>query len=286
MFTDEPVTPLRLETLVGLLRSPYGRRLDADAAAHLLQPEEVPEAKGKRPQALATIRAARELGLIEDRNGVLALTFDRADKRPTHQIVVAAFDDKVLAATQVEPYFALFYGYLLGQGARGATKRKGLEWATDFNQSVFPVRPPNVFNDVKLSGMHRWLDWAGLGWYDPAEVFQCNPYERLRRRLPDIFGKERKLDDEGFAVSLAKACPELDGGDSFRQANPDYKDSDRRWSLGLSHALVELHLDGELRLHGLGDTRGWSVEAADPARDETLRSPRVDSVERLAREKP
>ena len=70
-------------------------------------------------------------------------------------------------------------------------------------------------------------------------------------------------------------------GAIFRQALPTYNDADRVCSLGLSHALVDLHLDGRIILHCSQDSSGWNLREVDPLPLDnlTFRSSRIDFVE-------
>ncbi|HKI38231.1 MAG TPA: hypothetical protein VKA46_40630 [Gemmataceae bacterium] len=283
MFTDGPVTPIHLETLIDLLRDAGARKLDAQTVALLLQPEGLPKLNPDRGQTKQALAAAEDLGLAKRQEGFLALTIERKDKRSTREIVLEALDARVLASREAEPYFALYYSYLLGLGKKAGDPKKTREhWVSEFNTQVFGSRKqPDQFNETKLTGLHRWFRYAGLGWYDPADVFQCNPYERLRRALPKIFDGKRKLQGGAFMEGLARACAELDGGAIFRQAVPTYNDADRVCSLGLSHALVDLHLDAQIILHCSQDSGGWSMQEADPLPldNQTFRSARIDFVE-------
>jgi hypothetical protein len=282
MFTDGPVTPIHLQTLIDLLRDAGTKKLDAQTAAVLLQPEGLPALNPKREQTKQTLAAAEDLGLLKREEGFLVLTIERKDKRSTREIVLAALDARVLASREAEPYFALFYSYLLGLGKKaGDSKKTREQWASEFNTQAFgSQKQPDPFNATKLTGLHRWFRYAGLGWYDPADIFQPNPYERLRRALPTAFDGKRKLQGGAFMEGLARECPELDGGALFRQAVPTYNEADRVLTLGLSHALVDLHQDGHLVLHCPQDSSGFSLAEADPPLDnKTFRSARIDFVE-------
>ncbi|MCG3146076.1 MAG: hypothetical protein HONDAALG_03908 [Gammaproteobacteria bacterium] len=281
MFTDGPVTPVRVEILIDLMRGLSVRRIDRALLAQLLQPEGLPSLDPKkRVQAQETLKAALDLGIMtEDADGTLKLIVERKDKRTAKQILLAALDEVVISSTEVEPYFSLFYSYLLSLNADGCVNRSNSEWAVDFERDVFGgQRVNNPFNEVKLTGLHRWLSYAGLGWYDISEVFQPNPYERLRRRLGAIFAGEAKLTGEEFMRRLSEACPELDGGAIFRRADRGYDPAAKVCTLGLSHALIDLHQDGWIRLDCPRDSRGWSIEAAAPPGD-SLQSGRIDTVE-------
>lgn len=285
MFTDERVTPTRVECLIDLLRAlPANKKFDRNMLVQLLQPKELPDVDpAKRDAATSTIKAARELNLIEETDDKLfKLTFPRNDSRTTTQILLDALDATVLADEKTEPYLAKFYSYILSLNKEGLVQKKDEEWAREFERDVFGGRPPNPFNATKLQGLHRWMSFMGLGWYDTDGVFQANPYERLQRRLRTIFpGKTKRLSGDEFMSRMAATCPELDGGDIFRQANKQYNAEARVCSLGLSHALVDLHLDGRLRLFCPSDSRGWSIELAEPPSDDALQSARITSVELL-----
>src|SRR5262249_35566226 len=120
----------------------------------------------------------------------------------------------------------------------------------------------------------------GLGWYDTGGVFQPNPFERIRRCLGKIFAGEVKLTSEAFMQRLTEACPELDGGTIFKRVDQTYDPAAKVCTLGLSHALIDLHQDGWIRLDCPRDSRGWSIETAEPPSD-GLQSGRINTVELL-----
>ncbi|MDZ4818190.1 MAG: hypothetical protein SGJ20_04370 [Planctomycetota bacterium] len=283
MFTDAITTPARLEVLIDVLRNLRRdkRVVDADMLYNLLQPDGLPHVNPQRGQAKAVLRAAKELSLVEDDGGRLVLVgADKMGKRATRELLLEAFDRIVLSGISVEPYFALFYAYMLSVGSSDVG-RKGDEWARDFNRDVFQDQAmPNPFNAEKVTGMHRWMRWAGLGWYDSSESFNCNPYGRVRRALSGIFGKAKRLDDEAFIVSLGQACPELDGGALFAKAANNNNQSQHLLSIGLAQALLDLHDEGIIRLDASQDAEGWGLEQSDPT---GLSGPRLVAIELTAR---
>lgn len=286
MFTDGPVTPTRVETLVDLLRGMApNKKIDRAMLYQLLQPEGLPDVDPKkRDAARDTVKAALEVKVIEETaDKFIKLRFTRSDSRTTTQILLDALDDTVLTDTNIEPFLARFYSYILSLDKDGMTKKSNDEWARDFERDVFGGhRPDNPFNATKLTGLYRWMGYMGLGWYDMSEVFLPNPYERLLRRLRTIFvGKSKQMTGDEFMFRLANACPELDGGDIFKQANKHYNPEARICTLGLSHALVDLHLDGYIQLFCPPDSRGWSIEQAEPPSDELLQSGRISTVKLL-----
>jgi hypothetical protein len=283
MFTDNPVTPVRLQILIDLLRE-CPRGLTRKDAYRLLQPEPLNPATGSGSPAVVTVKAAIELQLAEDDGGVLSLTPACRKLKNTREAILRAFDARVFSNTEVEKYFALFYAFYLGLGNKTYSLRafNKDQWAGHFNKYVFSDVPQsNPFNGDKFTGLHRWFNFVGLGWYDPNGDFQANPYERLERALPQIFGRQRKLEADAFMAKLAETCPELDGGALFLQANPQWDGAGKQCTLGLSCALIELHMDGVLRLSCPADSAGWNIGVAEPPRDEDFRSARIASVERL-----
>jgi hypothetical protein len=280
MFTDSPATPTRVECIIDLLRAHSRREWNRAELIGVLQPKGLPNLTPNSTQAAESLKACAELELIVETGGKIELTdYDR--KRSTREIVLDAIDRRLLTAIDTEPYYAPFYSYLLGLGKRATAKRHPQEWANAFaHDAPGSQGERNPFNGTKYTGFMRWYGYSGHGWFDPEEQFQANPYERLLRQLPTIFGEDQQLDGEEFMQRLAVGCPELDGGHLYCRVWPAYDRQNRVCSLGMSHALVDLHLDNHIRLHCPIDSRGWSIEAAQPPNDgKTLRSGRIDHIE-------
>jgi hypothetical protein len=285
MFTDDAVTPVRLEVLLDLLRH-CRQAVSREEVYRLLQPEPLSDGRPTFTPGKATVRAALELQLVEEDSGKLTLASVSRKEKGTRSLVLAAFDEHVLAKTNVEKYFALFYSYYLGLGKQiyARQSQSTQQWADQFNKDVFTDMPQdNPFNATKLTGLHRWFSYAGLGWYDPADTFQANPYERLLRALPKVFDHKHTMTADAFMEGLSSACQELDGGKIFCLANPAWQSTEKKCTLGLSHALLELHLDKVIRLRCPADSAGWSVEEAEPPGDEDFKSSRFESVNLLAK---
>lgn len=284
MFTEALATPTRLETLLDLLRTQPKKRWNESQVALLLQPEGLPSVHPTRPQALKMIVAAEELGLVERGAAeMMRLTFPAEDERDSRTVLCEALDKHVLDNLDVEPYFAPFYSYILSLGLDADKKQNRDYWVSGFLNAYPKAKEANPFNETKLTGLCRWYSYAGLGWSDTRDVFQCDPYKRLLRRLPKVFGKDKELPAVDFFNQVASACPELDGGVIYRAVGTGTGLSERRCSLGLSRALIELHLEKIIRLHCPTDSDGWSIGDADPPRDGTdLRSDKVDRVSWLA----
>ncbi|WP_353646246.1 hypothetical protein [Mesorhizobium sp. WSM2239] len=281
MFTDSEATPARVEMLLEVVRSMSDRKLDASTIRQLLQPEGLPARTSKSDQAGRAITAARELDLIEDQAGGIIRASRTRDNRSARTAVVEAIDDKVLRDDKIEPWFGLFYAFLLGRDESAATgKDAGEHWEARFERELFGgAKQPNRFNDSKYRGFRRWFRYCGLGWHDGEDRFHPNPYDRVARQLPAIFSQGRDLLIDVFMDRLSQQCPELDGGHFFLRTNPNWDRSARTISLGLSHALVDLHLDGVLVLNCPLDSDGWSIAKAAPPRDGVhLKSDLVSAV--------
>ena len=144
----------------------------------------------------------------------------------------------------------------------------------------------NRFNSDKITGLRRWYEYAGLGWFDPTGVFQPNPYFRIKRSLPRLFAKQTNLPGDTFITTLSKICPELDGGAIFSETTKQIRsNADRTCTLGLSHALVDLHVDKVIRLDCPVDARGWDIGLAVPPRDEAVKAYKINTVEYLGSKK-
>ena len=75
MFTDQPVTPNRLECLIDLLREYSRQEWTRAKIISVLQPKGLPDLEPASPQAAATIKAGLELGLITQDGSSIKLGF-------------------------------------------------------------------------------------------------------------------------------------------------------------------------------------------------------------------
>lgn len=269
MFTDSEATPARVEMLLDVVRTMSDRKLDTSTIRQLLQPAGLPGLTSKSDQARSMIAAARELDLIEDHADGTIRASRLRDNRSSRDAVVEAIDEKVLRDDKIEPWFALFYAFLLGRDESAAAgPDAATTWEVRFERELFGgAKQNNRFNDTKYRGLRRWFRYCGLGWHDGDDRFHPNPYERVSRQFPAIFSKGRDMLIDAFMGRLSEQCPELDGGHLFLRANPTWDRSARAMSLGLSHALVDLHLDGIIVLNCPLDSDGWSIANATPPRD-------------------
>jgi len=281
VFTHQ-VVPLHIESLIEFLQSFSPRKLTREELKMSFQPSSVSE---NQTQSNNTIAAALELQLLEEKEDKsLGLIEPYKKKGEPKTKLLQAIETRVLNTTEVEYYFALFYSYILGLNNEipiVASQGEGEAWATRFNRDVFNnIKQTNPFNKDKYGKLFRWIVYSGLGWLDPSNQFNCNPFERIKRSLKTVFGKSKKLECDDFLVALAEACPELDRGKIFLEANKKYDEGAKRCTLGLSQALVDLHVNGFLKLHCPMDSDGWSIALASPPNDgKSLASNRISQVE-------
>jgi hypothetical protein len=281
MFTDGPVVPLHVESVLSFLKSTSKKKFTREDVRNCFQPNPVTI---KQDQSNGAIKALIELNLIkESEEKHLELLNSAKGKVDGKTTLLKAMDELILGGTEVEYYFALFYSYLLGLNSSGIKHGTTLSarWSMDFNRDVFENKEiPNQFNKEKYTGLMRWFVYTGLGWSDQSGLFNCNPYSRIVRSLRSVFTSKKKLDSEEFFQRLAETFPELDGGKVFLQANKAYDHGAKQCTLGLSHALIDLHLDGIIKLHCPKDSDGWSIALASPPNDgKTLVSDRISQVE-------
>ena len=283
MFTDNPVTPMHLESLLSFVRVHSKKNLTRDIIKGAFQP---PSLTDNQTQSNTAIRAAISLGLlIESDDKTIIPTKALSGKESIDECLKKALDEKVLCSLDVEKYLSLFYGFVLGLNQNVFEKTKD-DWVINFNRDVCKFvfidneEDENRFNSTKLSGLHRWFSYMGLGWYDQKDEFNCNPFERISRSLSKVFGRESKLECNDFMTALSRVCPELDGGEIFLQANQRYDRDAKQCTLGLSHALIELHSTKQLVLYCPKDSDGWSIASAGPTNDgKTLVGDRISHVE-------
>ena len=278
MFTDGPVTPLHVESLLTFMVTFSGRKISRDEIRNAFQP---PALTDKQDQSKYAISAAVELELLcEQADKQLGLT--EYAKGDVSECLLRSLDRRVLENTDVEYYLALFYSYMLGLNSNPSGVSRE-EWVSTFNRDVFNNKEQtNQFNTTKLTGIHRWLVYIGLGWSDQSGEFTCNPYFRLKRNLAGVFDTSKKLAADDFVTRIATVCPELDGGEIFLRANQKYDPGEKMLTLGLSHALFDLHVDGVIALHCPKDSDGWSISRANPAQDSHyIAADRISFVELL-----
>src|SRR5262245_39623117 len=154
MFTDQPVTPARLETIIGLVRGMGDGKLTEAALEGLVQPRCLPGLTANSDQGRQAVTAAKALGLlVGDNHGGVRLNVPPRDQRSAREILLEAVDVKILNNMDLEPYAALFYAYIIGRDGEARTGQ-GQFWEAEFERDVFDGEPPpNRFNNTKYIGL-------------------------------------------------------------------------------------------------------------------------------------
>lgn len=265
MFIDNPTVPIQLETLLDVLFEMRLKSANSETIKSLLQPKGLPDVPTNRLQATNQLNGAKELELINmEEGGDIRLSYVIRDGKPTpKEAILEAFERRVLGSPDVEPWFGRLYSYVIAR--EGAIPSEGVArqiLSTEFNNSLpTDIERGNQLNSTKLGQYLRWYSYVGLGWYDPSKRFILDPTERLRRSLPSIFNGASSLDAALFMTSLARTCPELDGGSLFKEVTSSNYDSlDRVCTKSLAMALLNLHDDGHVELSRPVDSEGWSLE--------------------------
>jgi hypothetical protein len=287
VFTDQPITPVRVEALLDLLRSLPNKSAPIASLKRYLQPDGLPKKTDQSDQARIAITACKELHLLTESEGIATLAIPLGERRSSKALLLEALDRHVLGGKEVEPWFAMFYAFLIARapGEAQAGSGKGGEWDSRFNGEVLNnAKVDNRFNNDKYIGFRRWLRYMGLGWHDSQDTFQPNPYDRIARALPRLFPVDEVLESDEFMRRLAEQCPELDGGAIFSEVNRDFDMARRECTAAVAAALVELNGDGIIRLECPLDSHGWSLRRAMPARTAVMPSDRFDRIQYVVRQ--
>lgn len=288
MFTDQPVTPVRLEVFIDLAWEMRTRKFDRNAIKLLLQPPGLPGLSPNSRQAMDILKCAQELELVrEDSEGNFRPAWNARKHSTARGIALSALDQLVLSATNVEPWFAKVYAFAIScdDDILPSGKDAGEKWAGAFNHYLHGnLLPDNPFNSTKYTGLRRWMRYVGLGWHDAEDSFVPCPIERIHRKLSDIFGKKQKLTSDEFMKQLAAHCPELDGGDIFAAVHSGKRNVGRKCTRALAAALRDLHDAEVIRLNCPADSRGWGLDLAGKVRNplQGLHSDIFDSIELFA----
>jgi hypothetical protein len=115
-------------------------------------------------------------------------------------------------------------------------------------------------NRTKLPAWRRWL--VALGLYVPMPTLfpHPSPESRVSRELSELGSEEAgNWAADRFTIELARRMPYLDGGIMYTNAakRMGVTAAERRLSPILSSALRNLHDEGSLTLHFLGDAAGF-----------------------------
>ena len=222
-----------------------------------------------------TIKTALILGLVKETQSLISLNFD--SDQDAREEILTALESHVFNSTQVEPYFAPFYSFVLSEGDNNGITDNVI-WVDKYHNETGGRASNNPFNKDKLTHLYRWYMYTGMGWRDPLGVFHPYPYDRIKRKLHHIFKDKKKLMIKNFITNLGNTCSELDGGEIFIK-NKSKNMDDNSISLGVSQALISLNEDKVITLFCPKDSDGLSIEKALPDLKGEIKSYRLSRVE-------
>jgi hypothetical protein len=253
-----------LVKLVGDLKEPKKEDL-----FHLLQPWEQPALKA--PAVSATFDVARDSKLVsvDEEGGVSALVGssdiedNSAFQRQMAHALLGVTDDE-----QSHYRFNLFSAWYAVQDEKVFLFKDG-RYDIAFNDQMYPNESQRQFNDTKLPPWRRWAAFLGLGWVMKQRltlVLVPDATRRLQPLLPEIFREQQEMVFYQFMERLASLCPELDGGELYRQCWQASRGSETKGnslSLMLSTALRSLDSLKQIRLINQADAlKIWQLYPA------------------------
>ena len=264
MFMDGTATSNRLETLTKVLMSKNLPPMEESSLKNILAPQSLPDFSKEQPTSL--ISAGKDLGLIkfsEKNNKIKKITASGKDPK---QYLLEVLDEKILSQTEVEPYFAKFFSYALHNNIPFSNKKDDNEsLASLVNQEIIGFARGNPFNYTKISSYLPWYSYMGLT--QPIKssgsltISEAYPYERIKRKLHQIFKENNQLFIDDFMQKFGSNCPELDGGEIYKSVTVSSSAPMKELTLGVSNALIELHISGHITLDCPLDSDGWSFNS-------------------------
>ena len=282
MFMDKTATSNRLETLAKILTAKNMPVLDETTLNYLLAPTSLPEFEGSHSKNI--ISAGREIGLIQYVENTKKVKKLSPNGKNAKEFLLEYLDHSVLSDVIVEPYFARFYSYALAREILLTNNAEAIAELTERAREEIPgFRGNNRFNDVKLRSYLSWYSYVGLTQVTKKSnpvTSETYPYERIKRKLKDIFKTSKKLAADDFMERLGNNCPELDGGKIFCSVNSNHTSVARTITLGVSNALIELHMNGQIVLDCPLDSDGWNFHSmiSIASLPEGLKSTKILSV--------
>ena len=260
---DQTATSNRLETLAKILTAKHMPILDEATLNYLLAPKSLPEFESSQSKNI--ISAGKEIGLISYVENSKTIKKLSSNGKTAKEFLIEYLDKKVLSEIAVEPYFAKFYSYaLLRQIPLTNNLEANGELAERAREDVVGFEGNNRFNDTKLGKYLPWYFYLGLTQVNKKSspvTSETYPYERIKRKLKDIFTTSKKLPVDVFMEHLGNSCPELDNGEIFYSVNSNQSSGERTITLGVSNVLIELHMNGHIVLDCPLDSDGWNFHS-------------------------
>lgn len=117
----------------------------------------------------------------------------------------------------------------------------------------------SITNSSRFAMLAYWARFLGygVGLDMDKRIIVPDPTEAIRRRLGDVFGKDRELPAATFISRLGEQCPVLETGTvrSIVEKRMQRPRGDQEVSPSTSVALLRLEVDGELDLHHKADAQ-------------------------------
>lgn len=282
---DQTATSNRLETLAKILTAKHMPTLDDVTLNYLLAPTSLPDFESSQSKNI--ISAGKEIGLISYVENSKTIKKLSSNGKTAKEILIEYLDTKVLSEIDIEPYFAKFYSYaLLRQIPLTNNSEANVELAERARADVVGFEGNNRFNDTKLGKYLPWYFYLGLTQISKKSnpiSSETYPYDRIKRKLKDIFNSKKSLPIDEFMEVLGDNCPELDCGKIFCSVNSNQNNIDRSITLGVSNVLIELHMNGHIKLDCPLDSDGWNFHSKinGMSLPEDLKSTKILSVSLL-----
>jgi hypothetical protein len=255
ILNNAQVTPLRLHALLRLVP-----RLDAPRRDDLLKLLQPPELEANTDLGADVFRAAAncELTREDPDSKVVSLTMPAGAVETVDGFRIQ-MQQALLGRTETfQPNYllSLFTAWYAAQDD-AVLRMDAKEFETRFSAHLFPDAQPEdrPFNTTKFNGWRQWAAFLGWGWFLDAKAFKGDVLvPDAYRRIETVLGAAlpadgRAVEFGGFALEVARWCPELDGGELYRRCWEASRGADvrgNRLSLMLSNALRGLHDAGRV----------------------------------------
>lgn len=263
-------TPERVWALASLLAE-GGGTLDRSTAEECMNPGFTRDGErvAEPPSAFAqTLNAAVSIGVVRQERGQLVLN-DACTAKTYGEFcdwvhaTLVKLDSSAKDAVLLETY-----AWLVAECVRQGSVGWAHSWTADaFADAADKALPDGEDDDgqrrinrTKLPAWRRWLVALGLYVPMPTPTPHPSPENRVLRELNELGSQEAgDWPADSFIVHLARRMPYLDGGSMYTSAakRMGVTAAERRLSPILSSALRNLHDDGSLTLHFLGDASGF-----------------------------
>ena len=216
MFMDSTATSNRLETLAKVLMAKDLPQMDEKSLKALLAPTSLTNYAPLSPNEL--LKAGKLIGLVTYCKDTKLINKISSDGKNAKQKLLEILDDKILSRTDIEPYFAKLYAYILFTDQELSNNEKLIEaLILEVNKKFLGFDQNNQLNYTKLSSYLPWYSYFGLTQTMKQEgrnvLSEAYPYERIARKLNNIFNSKQELLIDEFMQNLGSNCPELDCGE-------------------------------------------------------------------------